>query len=120
MNFSLYVPEQFLYRVARCRLLACLNTDACQQDRKSHYGTTYSVVSFHPGDEVLLWTLLCTPGLYDKLQCQFIGPYSVLEQPSPVNYHATPVDPPADRCYHRSETVYVSCLKPFLRRTASG
>ncbi|XP_077501510.1 uncharacterized protein LOC144112588 [Amblyomma americanum] len=111
--------EQCLSRVARGRHLARLNTEACNEDRKSHYDTTHHVVLFNPGDEVLLSTRLRTPGLCDKFQPRFIGPSLVLTQTSPVNYRVTPVDPPPDRRYRGTEIVHVYRLKPFIRRSAS-
>lgn len=115
---SASVSEQLISRLAACRHRARLNTEASQQDRKTRYDAFHRVVQFSPGDEVLLWTPTRVPGLCEKFQSRFIGPYTVVEQTSPVNYRVTPVVTPSDGRYRGTEIVHVSRLKPFQRRTA--
>lgn len=119
VNPSASPSEEFLSRLAQCRQRARVNTAARQQDRKIIYDTFHRVVSFRPGDEILLLTPLRTPGLCDKFQPRFIGPYIVLEQTSPVNYRVTPVVAATDRRCRSTEVVHVSRMKPFTRRSSS-
>lgn len=109
--------EQFVSRITQCRQHARLNTDASQQDRKTRYDASHRVVSFQPGDEVLLWTPVRVPGLCEKFQSRFVGPYTVQEQTSPVNYRVAPVVTPLDGRCRTTEIVHVSRLKPFIRRS---
>ena len=111
--------EEYISRLAQCRQRARMNTEATQQARKIVYDTSHRVVSFRPGDEVLLLTPLRTPGLCDKFQPRFIGPYIVLEQTSPVNYRVTPLVVPTDHRYRSTEIVHVSRMKHFTRRSSS-
>lgn len=110
--------EQFLTRLAHCRNLARMKTEACQAERKSRHDETHPPVSFHPGDEVLLSTPLRTPGLCEKFLPRFIGPYTVLEKTSPVNYRVAPLHGATDRRCRGVEIVHVSRLKPFVRRSS--
>lgn len=111
--------EEYVSRLLHCRQLARVNTEAKQQDRKLEYDASHRAVSFSPGDEVLLLTPIRTPGLCEKFQLRFIGPYTVLEQTSPVNYRVAPVLLPTDRRYRAAEIVHVSRMKPFIRRSSS-
>lgn len=108
--------EQFISRVKYCRQLARDRTTECQQDRTERYNASHRTVDFRPGDEVLLWTPFRVPGLCEKFLHRFLGPYTVLEKTSPVNFRITPVTPPADRRCRGTEIVHVSRLKPFHRR----
>ena len=110
-------PEHFVFRLDECRQRARLNTEASQQDRKQRYDSFHRDVTFRPGDEVLLWTPVRTPGLCAKFQSHFLGPYVVRAQTSPVNYLVTPIEVSSDHRYRASEIVHVSRLKPFVRRT---
>lgn len=112
--------EQFISRIDHCRRLARLHTEACQQDRKLRYDATHRDVQFRPGDQVLLWTPVRKPGLCEKFLHRFIGPYTVLEETSPVNYRVTPCTAPTDRRYRGTEIVHVSRLKPFTARSPSS
>lgn len=118
-NTSLSSCEEYISRLDHCRQLARLNTEARQQDRKNIYDECHRVVSFRPGDEVLLLTPVRTPGLCEKFQPRFIGPYIVLGQTSPVNYRVTPLDAPTDRRCRNTEVVHVSRMKPFTRRAST-
>lgn len=111
--------EEYISRLAQSRHQARINTEARQHERKIIYDESHRVVSFQPGDEVLLLTPIRTPGLCDKFQPRFIGPYIVLEQTSPVNYRVTPLVAPTDRRYRSTEIVHVCRMKPFTRRSPS-
>lgn len=113
------VPGEFVARLEHCRRLAQLNTQASQEDRKSRHDATHRTVSFQPGDEVLLVTPLRAVGLCEKFLPRFIGPYTVLEQTSPVNYRVAPTRPTSDRRCRGTEIVHVSRIKPFHRRPSS-
>uniref|UniRef100_A0A6G5A9E3 Putative tick transposon n=1 Tax=Rhipicephalus microplus TaxID=6941 RepID=A0A6G5A9E3_RHIMP len=119
VNSSPSSSEEYVSRLAQCRQRARINTEARQEDRKLVYDESHRDVSFQPGDEVLLLTPVRTPGLCDKFQPRFIGPYTVLEETSPVNYRVTPLVAPADRRYRTTEVVHVSRMKPFMRRSLS-
>lgn len=110
--------EEFASRMAYCRHLARVNTEATQQDRKHRYDLHHRTVSFRPGDEVLLWTPVRTPGLCAKFLQRFIGPYLVVQQTSPVNYAVVPLHPVIDR-RRRSQVVHVSRMKLYTRRPSS-
>ncbi|XP_077531301.1 uncharacterized protein LOC144143418 [Haemaphysalis longicornis] len=110
--------HEFISRLNYCRRLASLNTAASQRDRKDRYDASHRTVLFRPGDEVLLWTPTRKPGLCEKFLHPFTGPYTILEETSPVNYHVTPCSAPRDRRYHGTEIVHVSRLKPFMRRSS--
>lgn len=109
--------EQFLSRVNHCRRVARLQAEASQHDRKDRYDASHRTVRFYPGDEVLLWTPSRRPGLCETFLHRFTGPYTVLEETSPVNYRVTPSQARLDRRYRGTEIVHVSRLKPFVRRT---
>lgn len=111
-------PEQFVSRLNHCRRLARLHTEACQQDRKLRYDATHRAVQYRPGDKVLLWTPIRKPGLCEKFLHRFTGPYTVLEETSPVNYRVAPTSAPTDRRYRGTEIVHVSRLKPFTPRAS--
>lgn len=111
------VPAQFVARVAYCRQLARENTEASQHLRKSHYDEPHRSVSFQPGDQVLLWTPVRQPGVSEKLLSRFIGPYTVLQQTSPVNYRVAPNNAVTDRRCRGTEIVHVSRLKPYVHRS---
>lgn len=111
------VPEQFASRVAYCRRLARMNTEASQNARKSRYDESHRDVTFHPGDAVLLWTPVRQPGLSEKWLSRYIGPYTVLEQTSPVNYRVAPNSAVTDRRCRGTEIVHVSRLKPYVQRS---
>lgn len=111
--------EEYVSRLQRSRQFARINTEASQQDRKNCYDASRRMVFFRPGDEVLLRTPIRIPGLCDKFQFRFIGPYTVLAQTSPVNYRVTPVVAPTDRRCRSIEIVHVSRMKPFARRSPS-
>lgn len=113
---STSTPAQFVARLDECRRRARLNTDASQHDRKQRYDSSHRDVTFSPGDEVLLWTPVRTPGLSEKFQSHYLGPYIITGQTSPVNYRVTPVELSPDRRCRGSEIVHVSRLKPFVRR----
>lgn len=113
------IPDEFVSRRAHSRHLARLRTAATQEERKTNYDATHRVVSFKPGDEVLLSTPLRAPGLCEKFLPRFIGPYTILEQTSPVNYRVTPTSSNTDRRCRGTEIVHVSRLKPFNRRSPS-
>lgn len=113
------MTDQFVSRVAHCQNLARLNTESFQNDRKSRYHTDRRDVTFEPGDEVLLSTPLRAPGLCEKFMPRFIGLYTVLQRTSPVNYLVTPTCGVTDRRCRGVETVHVSRLKRFLRRSPS-
>lgn len=102
------LPEQFVARVDHCRRQARLRTQACQQDRKHRYDAFHREVRFHPGDEVLLWTPVRVPGRCEKFLHRFLGPYTVLEETSPVNYRITPNCASTDRRCRGTEIVHVS------------
>lgn len=112
------ITDQFVSRLAQCRDLARLNTESCQNDRKSRYDADRREVIFNPGVEVLLSTPLRAPGLCEKFMPRFIGPYTVLQRTSPVNYVVAPTCGVADRRCRGIETVHVSRLKPFRRRSS--
>lgn len=113
------VPEQFVSRVVHCRQLARMNTEASQHVRKCRYDETHRAVSFRPGDAVLLWTPVRQPGVSEKLLSRFVGPYTVLEQTSPVNYRVTPNQAVTDRRCRGTEIVHVSRLKPYVQRSST-
>lgn len=119
LSVDVHPPAKNVSRILHCRQLARINTEARQQDRKQHYDASHRVVCFRPGEEVLLWTPVRTPGLCDKFQLRFIGPYKVLEQTSPVNYRVAPVIVPNDRRCSAADVVHVSRMKPFTRRSPS-
>lgn len=112
------LSEQFVSRLNHCRRDARLKTETSQQDRKDRYDATHRAVQFRPGDEVLLWTPTRSPGLCEKFLRRFTGPYTVLEETSPVNYRVAPNCAPLDRRYRGTEVVHVSRLKPFVRRVS--
>lgn len=109
--------EQYVSRLTHCRQLARSRTEAQQQERKTRYDAKHRPVRFRPGDEVLLWTPVRVPGLCEKFLHRFLGPYTILEETSPVNYRVTPVEMSSDRRRRGTEIVHVSRLKPFKRRT---
>lgn len=108
--------EQFISRVKYCRQLACDRTTECQQDRTERYNDFHQTVDFRHRDELLLWTPLRVPGLSEKFVHNFLGPYTILEKTSPVNFSITPIPQPADHRCRGTEIVHVSRLKPFHRR----
>ncbi|XP_077553148.1 uncharacterized protein LOC144167878 [Haemaphysalis longicornis] len=110
--------EEFISRLNYCRQLASLNTAASQRDRKDRYDASHRTVLFRPGDEALLWTPTRKPELCEKFLHGFTGPYTILEETSPVNYRVTPCSAPVDRRYRGTEIVHVSRLKPFVRRSS--
>lgn len=110
---------QFLSRLEACRHRARINTDIAQDVRKHRYDSTHRVVTFSPGDEVLLWTPVRVPGLCEKFASRFIGPYTVIEQTSPVNYRVSPLRISSDHRCRGTEIVHVSRLKPYTRRISS-
>lgn len=69
------------------------------------------------GDEVLLWTPVRTPGLCEKFVHRYLGPYTVLERTSAVNYRVAPVSSASDRRRRGTEITHVSRLKPYIRRS---
>lgn len=119
VNSSPFICDQFLYRVAQCRRRARINTEASQEDRKNRYDATHRDVFYRPGDAVLLWTPARTPGLCEKLESRYIGPYTVIDQTSPVNYRVTPVHASTDQRCRGTEVVHVSRLKPFHLRSTT-
>ncbi|XP_077548008.1 uncharacterized protein LOC144160661 [Haemaphysalis longicornis] len=110
--------EEFISRLNYYRRLARLNTEASQRDRKDRYDSSHRIIRFRPGDEVLLWTPTRKPELCEKFLHRFTGPYTILEETSPVNYRVTPCSAPVDRRYRGTEIVHVSRLKPFVRRSS--
>ncbi|XP_077534463.1 uncharacterized protein LOC144146381 [Haemaphysalis longicornis] len=56
-------------------------------------------------------------GLCEKFLPRYIGPYTIVEQTSPVNYRVTPNASVTDRRCRGPETVHVSRLKPFFSRS---
>lgn len=119
-NTSASIPEQFVSRLEECRDRARFNTEVSQLDRKQRCDLSRRDVSFRPGDEVLLWTPIRTPGLCEKFESRFLGPYIIDEQTSPVNYRVTPVEVSSDHRCRGSEIVHVSRLKRFVRRFPPG
>lgn len=109
--------DVFISRLNHCRRLARLHTEAMQQERKRLYDSTHRSVHFHPGEEVLLWTPVRSPGLCEKFLHRYIGPYIVVEQTSPVNYRVSPVAAPTDRRRRSTEVVHVSRMKRYTKRT---
>lgn len=111
------IPDEFISRLDHTRHLARLRTTATQEERKANYDATHRVVSFKAGDEVLLSTPLRAPGLCEKFLPRYIGPYTIVEQTSPVNYRVTPNASVTDRRCRGPEIVHVSRLKPFFSRS---
>lgn len=114
---STSLPEEFAARVAHCREIARAHTATIQDKRKVRCDATRRVISFRPGDEVLLWTPVRVPGLCEKFLHRYRGPYTVLERTSAVNYRVAPVTSVTDRRCRSTEIVHVSRLKPYLRRS---
>lgn len=108
--------DQFISRVNHCRHLARIHTEATQQERKAHYDAQHRNIEFHPGEEVLLCTPIRSPGLCEKFLSRYIGPYTVIEQSSPVNYRVSPAVASNDRRRRGSEVVHVSRMKRFTQR----
>lgn len=109
--------DVFVSRLNHCRHLARLHTEAAQQERKTQYDSTHQSVHFRPGEEVLLWTPVRSPGLCEKFLHRYFGPYIVLEQTSPVNYRVSPAASPTDRRRRGTEIVHVSRMKRYNQRT---
>lgn len=116
VSASASFPDEFVSRINHCRQLARMRTEASQQDRKQRYDAAHRSVSFRPGEEVLVWTPVRSPGLCEKFLHRYLGPYKVLEATSPVNYRVTPVCGSSDRRHRGTEIVHVSRLKAFNRR----
>ncbi|SCV66471.1 Integrase core domain protein [Anaplasma phagocytophilum] len=108
---------QTLCRAEECRQLARLRTDEDRQQQKQRYDEQHSPVTYHPGDLVLVWTPLRTPGLSEKLLHKYLGPYTVLQQTSPVNYNVSPLKSSTDRRKRALQNVHVRRMKPFAQRS---
>lgn len=101
----------FRYKLFRAGLLAREKLGQAQGKMKTYYDRGATRHEFSPGDQVLVVAPLVT----SPFQARFVGPYTVSERVSEVNYRvSTPGRRKASQLYH------VNLLKPYHQREGHG
>lgn len=99
--------EELLRRLSDCRSIAQMHMEHSQDSRKARFDFTRSDVRYTVGTRVWLRKFAVKPGQKKKLLSQWVGPFVILAQRSPLNYliQATPRS--------RIISAHVENLKPF-------
>jgi hypothetical protein len=101
--------DQAAYKLKLLKTLhdayAKLNKDKIQERDvyKTYYDQTHKNVTFHVGEEVMLFTPRTEVGLTTKFLSRWTGPFKITHQVNPVTF----------RLEHHSNPVHVQRLRPF-------
>ena len=104
---SCVFTQDFALNVEDARFLASENVKDIQLKNKFHYDLKRSDKQFKIGDEVLVYTPVRKVGKSEKLLHRFYGPFTIVEQKSPVNFRVE------NKESKRREIVHISRLKIF-------
>lgn len=102
-------------RAEEARQLSRHRTLVSQTYDKNRYDSRHRELTFNSGDLVWVWTPIRRVGLSEKLLKRYFGPYKIIRQTSPVNYHVEPLSPKTKR-KRSAEIVHVSRIKPYIER----